>query len=384
MKRRCLVALAVLASTLMPLAAQAQDARIQELERKLQERDKVILELLDRVEALERRVGTEHAAAESGQTPGEAQKQAAAASAGKEKEPAEEPEGMPGAVVVKEGEAERALERSLTRAGALLLPPGVLEVEPGLTYARKEDSAPNLFTTNGQLFPAETKLNANSVTADLALRLGLPWDAQLEAGLPYRWRELESTTTVAFAPTGSSSTSGAGLGDVRLGLAKTFLREGLWRPDLVGRITWDTDTGKLQDNGVALGSGYNELRGSLTAIKRQAPIAFVGGLSYEHSFEKNQFQAGPVVGANFGSFIALSPETSLRFRFSGAYQDESELSGTRIAGSDRTLATFEVGGTTLLARGTLLNLAVDIGLTDDTDDFAITLSLPVRFDRLLY
>ena len=61
-KRRCLVALAVLASTLMPLAAQAQDARIQELERKLQERDKVILELLDRVEALERRVGIEHAA----------------------------------------------------------------------------------------------------------------------------------------------------------------------------------------------------------------------------------------------------------------------------------------------------------------------------------
>ena len=39
------------------LAAYAQDQRTRDLERKLQERDKIILELLNRVEALEKRIG---------------------------------------------------------------------------------------------------------------------------------------------------------------------------------------------------------------------------------------------------------------------------------------------------------------------------------------
>jgi hypothetical protein len=384
LKIRCLqFGLAAFVLTLSPLVAQAQDEQhTQELERKLQERDKVILELLKRVEALERRVGVDHATAESGKIPADAQDQVETPST--EKTPAESPEGKPGMVIVEEGEAERALERSLTRAGALLLSPGVLEVEPGFTYARKEDSTPQLFESNGQIFATETKLNSDSLTADVALRLGLPWDSQLEIGLPYRWREVESITTVDLAPTDSSSLSGSGLGDMRLGFAKTLLREGLWRPDLIGRITWDTDSGKLEDNGVSLGGGFHELRGALTAIKRQDPIVFVGGLSYEHSFEEDQIQPGPIVSANFGTFIALSPETSLRFLFSGAYRDESELSGNEIVGSDQTLASFIVGGTTLLAPGDLLNLSIEIGLTDDADDFAISLSLPVRFGRRLF
>jgi hypothetical protein len=174
------------------------------------------------------------------------------------------------------------------------------------------------------------------------------------------------------------------LGDVRLGLAKTLLREGLWRPDIVGRITWDTASGVREENGVPLGGGFNKLRGSLSAIKRQDPIAIVGGLSYEYSFEDSQILPGPIVSASFGSFIALSPETSMRFLFSGGYQYENELAGDDIAGSDRTLGTFVVGGTTLLAPGLLLNLSVNVGLTDDADDFGISVSLPFRFGELLY
>jgi hypothetical protein len=266
----------------------------------------------------------------------------------------------------------------------LLLDPGVLEAEPGFRYAMNEDSTPALFTLNDLTFAGETERNSTLLTADLALRIGLPWDSQFEIGLPYQWRELETVNTVNFVPTSSSSLSGGALGDIRLGLAKTLLHEGLWRPDLIGRITWDTDSGESADNGVSLDGGFNELRGSLTAIKRQAPIVFVAGLAYEYSFEENLIKPGPIVSANFGSYIALSPETSLSLIFSGAYQDETERSGNEIDGSDRTFATFIVGGSTLLAKGILLNLSFDIGLTDDADDFAISLSLPIRFDGRLY
>lgn len=379
MKSRCSrFTLAWFVLTLCTTVVQAQDPRVEELERELKERDKVIIELLERVEALERRVGVQHTATDSGG----AQEQDV--SPATERGSAEGVEPRPGAVVVEEGAEERALERSLTRAGVLLLPSGVLEIEPGFIYARQEDTAPRVFASNGQVLAGETERNADSLTAGLAMRLGLPWDSQLEVGLPYRWRKVESVTNVGFVPTGSASQSGNGLGDVSVGLAKTLLRETLWRPDLVGRLTWDTDTGEMRDNGVPLGGDFHSLRGSLTATKRQDPVAFVGGLSYEHVFEKDQIQPGPTVTVNFGSFIALSPETSLRLLFSGAYQDDTELSGSKIDGSDRTLGTLVIGGSTLLAPGTLLNLSAGIGLTDDADDLSISLSLPIRLGRPLY
>ena len=369
--------LVVFSLTIFPLEAKADGDRIQELNRKLQERDKVTLELLERVETLEKRIGVERIAPE----PSEPSPDAFEQTESKDKIP---PESPPGVVTVEEGAAERALSRSLTREGALLLSPGVLEVEPSVSYARKEDSTPRLFTSDSQLTAGETEINADSLTADVAVRLGLPWDSQLEIGLPYRWIEVESVNRIGFVSTESTSQSGAAFGDVRVGLAKTLLREGLWRPNLVGRITWDTNSGKLSENGLSLGGGFNEFRGSLTAIKTQDPMVFVGGLSYEHSIEEEQFKPGPIISANLGSFIALSPETSIRFLISGAYQDESKLSGSKIIGSDRTIVSFVVGGSTLLSPRTLLNLSVGFGLTDDADDFTIILSLPFRLNRWLY
>jgi hypothetical protein len=382
--RYLLYGLTTFTLTLFPLTSRAQDAdaRTQELERKLKERDMVILELLERVETLERRVGVEPIGAQSSQSSTDVMEPDLVPDT--EKNIRETSEAAPGTVVVRESEVERALERSLTRAGVLLLPSGFLEIEPALNYSRQEDSIVSLIMSDSQLVAADTELNANTLSADLELRLGLPWDSQLEVGLPYQWRNVESVNSFGFMPIGSSSLSGSALGDIRLGLAKTLLREGLWRPDVVGRLTWDTASGEREDNGVPFGGGFNELRGFLSAIKRQDPIAIVGGLTYEYSFEDSQIKPGQFIGASFGSFIALSPETSMRFLFSGGYQYESELAGDTIAGSDRTLGTFIIGGTTLLAPGLLFNLSVNVGLTDDADDFGISVSLPFRFDSPLY
>jgi hypothetical protein len=218
----------------------------------------------------------------------------------------------------------------------------------------------------------------------MAARLGLPWDSQLEIGLPYRWTEVESVNKIGFVSTESTTQSEGAFGDLRVGIAKTLLRESLWRPNLVGRITWDTNTGKLSENGLYLGGGFNEFRGSLTATKRQDPIAFIGGLSCEYSLEEEQIKPGPIISANFGSLIALSPETSFQFLLAGAYEEESELSGNEILASDRTITSFVVGISTLIAPRTLLNISVGIGLTDDADDFTIALSLPFRFNKRLY
>jgi len=358
--------------TLSTTVSQAQAASVQELERKLQERDKVILELLDRVEALERRVGVQRPTSNTPDLPST------------EKNLTQDSAQEPGTVVVEEGAAERALERSLSREGALLLPPGVLDVETSVTYVRQEDSSPVFVRSGNDVFVGETKLKVDTLIADLQTRLGLPLDSQLEIGLPYRWREVESVRNVNFVPVDTSSDSGSGWGDLRVGLAKTLVREGVWNPDLIGRITWDTDTGNKRDNEVPLGGGFNELRGSLTAIKRQDPIAFVGELSYEHTFEDNDIQPGSILAAILGGNLALSPETALSLFLSTAYQNDTEINGNKVAGSDRTIGTLQLGGSTLLAKGTLLSLSSGMGLTDDADDFSISFSLTKRFNTPLF
>lgn len=350
-------------------AVQSQDIpdkKMQVLEHKLQLRDKAVIELLERVESLERRVGNKRVEKQSSQSTEQKRPKAKQA---------------PGSVVVNEEDAERALERSLTVEGALLLPSGALEIETGLAYNRREESAPGFITVGTQVFAGEIEVNANTFSANLGLRLGLPGSYQMEIGLPYRRSKLKSVTNIDFAPTAVAKQSRTSVGDVSIGFAKTLLREKLWQPDLVGRFTWDTDSSDE--------NSFQEFRWSLTAIKRQDPVTFIGGLSYQHSIEdynadNELIKPGSVTSMNFGSLIALSPETSMRFIISTSYQNETRKSGIKVDGSDRTIASLMIGGSTLLAPGTLLNFSVGIGLTDDADDFSIALSLPIRLDEKLF
>ncbi|MDZ7662954.1 transporter [Thiohalophilus sp.] len=363
--------------------AQAQqEPTVEQLQQKLEQRDKVIMELLERVERLERRVGVDGTRETIKRAEQASESQQEANSQPKPDTEAEQTtsSSAPGKVVVEEGEAERALERSLTSEGALLLRAGRMEVEPSLTYTRDTDNTPSLATVGGNTAAVRLERNSDSLTVDLAIRLGLPFDSQLEFGVPYRWRSVEQVTSVGFSPVATSSDSASAVGDFRIGVAKTLLREGLWQPDLIGRITWDTASGDDAENGVSLGGGYDEVRGSLTAVKRQDPIAFVTGLSYQHVFENNDVQPGASYTTSLSGVVALSPETSVSLGVSGGYQEEFEIDGQEREGSDSVLGRLNLGASTLLAPGVLFNVSTGIGLTEDSDDFSVTFSVPIQFD----
>ena len=70
---------------------------------------------------------------------------------------------------------ERALERTLVREGALVLPPWTFELTPQFSYAHW-DSVQDPFIRN-------------SYSAGLSLRMGLPWASQVTVSLPYVWNE---------------------------------------------------------------------------------------------------------------------------------------------------------------------------------------------------
>ncbi|MCS7267841.1 MAG: hypothetical protein NZ704_07255 [Geminicoccaceae bacterium] len=282
--------------------------------------------------------------------------------------------------------AERALERVLVRTGALLLEPGQAEVEPALSWQRAENDGPVFFLGPGGAVVGvgKQKLERDLFQAELGFRLGLPFESQLELGIAYNLADQKLVEEQGLAPVGARSDRGAAPGDLSLGVAKTVLREDGWIPDLIARLTWDTATGEREDDGVELPAGFHELRGELVALKRSDPLVFVASISYQYSFERNDFKPGQQFGFSLGTVLATSPSTSLRASFQTTFGDEVEVDGDSVPGSDFTAASLNLGASIVLAPRILFDIVGTIGLTDEAPDYAIKVSLPIRFDTPLF
>ncbi|TVR83585.1 MAG: hypothetical protein EA405_03845 [Rhodospirillales bacterium] len=433
MKRSALAVVGLVACTAAwtpsPLAAtegEANEALLRELLLKLEERDAVISELRRRLDALERRVestppATERtaaaapapepgpaatsaspsapaqapaappprqASAPAATAPGPQAASAATASApatpgsslgGTAPEAEQQRASGPGAFEVDEEAAERALERTLTAAGALLLRPGRAEIEPSFVYTRQEDKLGTFVDVPGPgagiLEARDLKQRRNDFRFGLDLRVGLPWDSQFEFGVPYRYQGRE-TVVAGFD---STSRSAHGFGDIRVGFAKTVLREDRWWPDLVARVRWDADTGQTRNN-QPLGQGFHQFGGSLTAIKRQDPLAFVGNAFYRKSFSSGEFEPGDEYGFSIGTVLAASPETSLQASLLQSFSRSQAFNGQKIPGTDQVSSVLTVGASSILGKGVLLSFTAGVGLTDAAPDYFVGFSIPIAFN----
>ncbi|MGZ9034024.1 MAG: hypothetical protein ACXW25_06385, partial [Rhodospirillales bacterium] len=234
-------------------------------------------------------------------------------------------------------------------------------------------------TGGGDLALTTPDVERDELTPALGLRVGLPWESQLELSLPYNFVQQDEVVGTGGAQI-TRDGWGNGIGDLRVGLAKTVLREGVVRPDLIARVTYNTGIGERDDNDIALDGGFSAITGQLVALKRQDPLAFVASGFYQKTFDDNDLNPGDQYGFSLGTFLAASPETSLRFQFQTTYIDDIERDGRTLSNSDRNEAVFVVGASSILGRGVLLDVAGGIGLTDEAPDYFITISLPIRFD----
>lgn len=398
--------------------------RLQERERKLEQRDAVIRDLQRRVEQLERRMAVSPGATAGDARPAVARPAPGPASTPSEARPvapsaptagpatasapapeettraAQAPVTPPPAPDSPEGEArpprgaavagqfevdpdaaERALERTLVAEGVVLLPFGKIEVEPSFTYTRRDELTQLLvaLSTGEVVTGGQDRIERNELTPSTTFRVGLPFDSQLNLTIPYNIVDQQRVRTLGEARQVNDGW-GSGLGDVSVGLAKTLVRERGWRPDVVGSVTWDSATGQRNDNGVPLEGGYNDLRGSLVASKRLDPLAFIASASYQRSFESHHVRPGNEIGFGLGTVLAASPETSLFVNFNQTFSNDVKVRGRVVNGTDQVQATIGTGVSVILGRGVLLTLSGGAGLTDDSPDYFVGISLPIRFD----
>ena len=375
---------------------------VEQLQKEIRQRDALIRSLVRRVEKLERQVGAgdsaEASSAAATKRPG-TNASAAAPSSGQTEVAPLEPEApgptpaspgrrpvasstsatrqtaptstnrpAPGQFEVSEEAAERALERTLIATGNLLVPSGFAEVEPLFGYTRRE--TPNLVLFNQ---------NRNEFTWALDMRLGLPWEAQFEIAVPYNLVNQQLTNVFVAPPQQVFNRSGNAIGDLTVGLAKTFVHESGWIPDLLGRITYEAPTGPLNVNQVSMLSGQSKLSFAGTALKRQDPLVFTATAGYTKAFEANHINPGDQFNFQTGAFLATSPETTLRGVLTQNFIQDIKVNDVTLKGSNSTQSILSFGASSILGRGILADLQVGIGLTNSAPKYSVILSSTYRF-----
>ncbi len=358
---------------------------IQELQREIKQRDTVIDDLVRRVKQLEYRVGSPTTVSKDKPQKSDLQKSKTETSQQSQVKDSKKQakSAAPGAFDVDEKSAERALERTLTAEGALLLSAWSVEVEPSFSYSRSDSKNSKLVEeTNNkgeQFFGVRNDVDRlNDFNFALEARIGLPFDSQIEFNLPYRILERIAIEPVGPDDLNKRENTAWVLGDFSIGIAKTLLREKDWWPDLVGRITWDSDTGQTEKRGISLVDGFHEFRGSLTAIKRLDPLAFFGTGFYERPLEKNDFKPGDQYGFSLGVSLATSPETALSAALQQSFYREDRINGRDLPGSDSVVSSLSFGASWIVGRGSLLSVSPSIGLTDDAPDYTARVSWSYR------
>ena len=256
------MALLVLLGVMLPGSTDARarttKPTIEQLEKEIRQRDAIIRNLVRRVENLERQTGTSNSASasptgvptrsaartqartrasdqtevaalepeETAPGPNKSVRTSSPPSAGATRQAARSNAPAPGQFNVSEEDAERALERTLVATGNLLVPSGFAEVEPLFGYTRREVPSQVLFN-----------INRNEFNWALGMRFGLPWESQFEIALPYNLAQQQVTDITLAPPQQASNRWGNSFGDVTVGLAKTFVHESGWVPDLLGRVS---------------------------------------------------------------------------------------------------------------------------------------------------
>lgn len=351
------------------LAQDADSVTVQQLQQALAERDAIIVDLLNRVRALEQ----DRSASASG-----ARTAIAAPASAATRQPGPEDEGD---FTIDELAAERALERGLIQEGVRLLGPGQFEVEPSFAFSHRNGMYPAALMSGDSSVVGEISRTYDVHERRTNLRVGLPWASQLEIGIPYVIVDRKIEIGVDGTVESSMEASGSGPGDATIGFSKVLAAERGARPNLIGRLVWLSGSGDERDGVIALGGGYSGFGGRLSAYWRRDPVVLLLGGGYTRYDAGSALKPGDSLDFSVGLGLALSPETALVFSLNQTLADEFERDGVKLPGTDRLASTLDFSVSTTLGRRLFLRGYTAAGLTDESPDYAFGLSLSSRFDR---
>ncbi|NQT16330.1 MAG: transporter [Planctomycetes bacterium] len=266
------------------------------------------------------------------------------------------------------GEAPEDTSQLFLRQATVLLAPGEMQFDHGLTYAVSEVITP-VFLSDGSL--ATQRLRNRQWLIPFSFRFGVKEKVQGFVDLPFGY----SLTELADREQDDSQTA-FGLGDVSAGLSMQLKREQGNRPDVIGTISFSAPTGD-DPFGVgvvdpALGSGFWRISANVNAVKSYDPVVLFAGVGYSHFFGRtflgNEIQLGESISYAFGMGMAVSDEITLSASLAGTYQFDTRVNGDCVPRTSIEPISLRLAITGSMFKCHIVEPFVRLGLTNDAAD----------------
>jgi len=290
--------------------------------------------------------------------------------------------------------------------GGVLLPRGRAVLEPSLQYSRT--SALRVAVEGFTIVPAInvglfdiSEIDRDIVTAAMTGRLGLTDRLEIEAYVPFLWRN-DSTIGrpigVGTATDVLSDVDGYGLGDIELAAHYQINNGQNGWPYFIGNLRFKSITGEgpfdvpiNAATGLQLeaptGSGFYALQPSITMLYPTDPAVFFSNLGYVYNIEKDvggsygTIDPGDSINASLGMGFSINDKTSFSLGYSHSVVMKTEQNGAAYQNSK----ILQVGSTTFGYSHQIndrvgISFNVATGVTDDAPDMQATLRVPIKFD----
>jgi hypothetical protein len=330
-----------------------------------------------------------------------------------------------------EEDTETRLSQVLDDETGVLTPEGTLVVEPSLEYTH---STSNRFFAQGveivnSVFVGLLEVDEadrDSITAALNLRYGITDRFEMETRVPFLYRHETLSQTFISDPTQpsfSDTNTGDDIGDVEVAAhyqitsapIYTVANLRLTVPTGLSPFDADFDSVTGQPTELATGSGFWGVQPSFTLIFPTDPVVFFGTFGYTINIPDDinetrtisdlptvlpitstigQVDPGDSINIALGMGLSLNEQfsMSLGFKYDYVFPTTQEAivqdsnTGTTTTGEFETdklqAASFLVGWSYQVNEMVGLNMNFEVGATDDANDFAVRVGVPIRFNNL--
>lgn len=319
-------------------------------------------------------------------------------------EPQPPPPQPPTSLEPERPKPEKPIEQLLLERGAILLPQGILQIEPSIEYAHLSQDRVEIagFTVFEAIVIGTIRvddLQRDIVTGYLTTRYGILDRLQADLRVPYVWRQDQEVLGVGTIDEQERTIDNNDFGDVEASVSWQALIGREWIPDIIVRAVSRFPTGEdpfevptetlpggeIRFTKPPTGSGFWGVGPGATFVWRSDPAVFFVGMTYLFNLPRDVNAAvGEIdpadtfqwlVGINF----ALSERVAVNLSFIDEIAGSSQQNGQDIAGSSFNDGRLVLGASIGLSPTVTLIVGAGAGLTDDSPDFTFTVAVPISF-----
>jgi hypothetical protein len=324
-------------------------------------------------------------------------------------------QGAPGETGIKAGEtktgeeerpqSEKPTELLLLEAGGILLPSGRLVLEPAVDYQHVSGNKINIsgFTIFDAIVIGTIRVDSlqrDIVTSQLTARYGLFDRVQLDAQVPYIYRRDTTIRGVGTNNVTEQTITGSGIGDMNGTVEWQPITGHGSLPDTIFRVSVRAPTGtsafeiptvivgaggETQLTEAPTGTGFWGAGPGVTVVWRTDPVVLFAGGAYTINLPRTFPEFGKIdPGDTFQYFgglnFAVNEAVSLNMSFIDQITDSTTQNGVLSPGTSANDARLLLGASVGVSKHMSLLVSAGAGLTDQSPDFTLTVSVPITLD----